>query len=188
MTTRPERRPPPKITASYIENASLHYLERFSSSRANLRRVLMRKVDRSLVHHGGDKAEAAVLVDEVLAKLTRLGYLDDEAYAETKARALHRRGGSLRVIRATLSAKGVESETSEAALTALAEEMPVPDLVAAMALARRRRLGPYRPAEKRADTRMKDLAALGRAGFSWEICRAVVEADSIEALEQLLQL
>ncbi|RAU21775.1 hypothetical protein CU669_10710 [Paramagnetospirillum kuznetsovii] len=185
MTDRPQRRPPPKITASYVENASLHYLERFASSRANLRRVLMRKVERSLAHHGGEAAEAAQVVDEVIAKLARLGYLDDQAYAETKARSLHRRGGSLRIIRATLAAKGVEAEAAVAALTSLRDAQADPDLAAAIALARRRRLGPFRRPELRADARAKDLAALGRAGFAWEICRAVVEADSPEALEDL---
>ncbi|MDO8607811.1 MAG: regulatory protein RecX [Phaeospirillum sp.] len=182
MTARPERRPPPKITATYIENAALHYLERFSSSKANLRRVLMRKVSRSLAHHGGEPADAALIVDAAIARLAGLGYLDDDAYAETKARSLHRRGGSLRTIRATLSAKGVEAETTQAALETLAEASPDPDRTAAIALARRRRLGPFRPAEKRADNRVKDLAALGRAGFGWAVCRAVIDAADIEAL------
>lgn len=185
MTTRPERRPPPKITASYLENASLHYLERFASSSANLKRVLLRKLERSLAHHGGNREAALAQLEEVLAKLARLGYLDDRAYAETKTRALHRRGGSLRVIRATLSAKGVDPDSAEAAVSELVEQTGDPDLAAAIALARRRRLGPFRAEAKRADFRNKDLAALGRAGFSWETCRMVVEADSVEALEAL---
>jgi regulatory protein len=183
MTIKPERRPPPKITASYLENAALHYLERFSSSRANLRRVLMRKVERSQAHWGGERAEAADLVDGVIAKLAGLGYLDDGAYAETKARALHRRGGSLRTIRATLSAKGVDAEKRDGAVSALVEAHPHPDRVAAIALARRRRLGPFRPAEIRAGFRDRDLAALGRAGFGWEICRAVIDAEDVETLD-----
>ncbi len=176
------RRPPPRLTASYLENAALHYLERFASSRANLRRILLRKVDRSLNAHGGDRDEAAAMADAVIAKLAGLGYLDDGAYAETKARSLHRRGGSLRTIRASLAARGVEAETVARALETLAEAAPDPDLTAAAALARRRKLGPFRPADKRAEFRARDLAALGRAGFSWEIARAVIEADSVEAL------
>ena len=184
MTNRPERRPPPKITASYLENAALHYLERFSSSRANLRRVLMRKVERSLAHHGGEMSETAEMLDTLIAKLTRLGYVDDAAYAETKTRSLHRRGGSLRTIRATLSAKGVEAEAAQAALETLAETSSNPDRDAAIALARRRRLGPFRAEEKRAALRDKDMAALGRAGFGWALCRAVIDAVSIEALAE----
>ena len=143
----------------------------------------MRTVDLSLAHHGGEAAEAADCVDAVIARLAGLGYLDDGAYAETKARALHRRGGSLRTIRATLSAKGVDGETAAGALDSLAETTADPDRAAAIALARRRRLGPFRPdPAKRAESRLKDLAALGRAGFAWEICRAVIDAATIDAL------
>ncbi|CCG42559.1 regulatory protein RecX [Magnetospirillum molischianum] len=170
-------RVPPQITASYIENAAMHYLERFASSRANLRRVLMTKVRRSLAHWGGEPAEAEAVVDAVLLRLTGLGYLDDAVYADIKVRGLARRGGSLRAIRATLSAKGVEAETVAAALTELG---PDSDRAAALALARRRRLGPFRLSEVRADYRTRDLASLGRAGFSWEVARAVIDGDGAE--------
>lgn len=170
------RKPPPRLNPSYIENAALHYLERFSSSRANLRRVLMRKADRSLAHWGGEREAAAAMVEAVVAKLAGLGYLDDAAYAEAKVRGLRRKGGSTRLIRAALAAKGVEAETTE---TALADQDQDNELAAAFTLARRRRLGPYRPAEARAEFRDKDMAALGRAGFSWDTARAVVEAEEV---------
>ncbi|KIL98210.1 Regulatory protein recX [Paramagnetospirillum magnetotacticum MS-1] len=168
------RRPPPKITPAYIENAALHYLERYSSSRANLRRVLMRKVDRSLAHWGGERDEAMSLVEAVIGKLAGLGYLDDAAYAEIKVRGLRRKGASTRLICATLAAKGVEAETTAAALS---EQDGDAEMNAALTLARRRRIGPFRAQDKRAEFRAKDLATLGRAGFSWEIARAVVESD-----------
>ncbi len=169
---------PPKITATYLENAALHYLERFASSSANLRRVLMRKADRSLAHWGGDRDEAAALVAGLLAKLARLGYLDDAAYARQKAAGLHRRGASARAARAKLAAKGVEAGLVEAAL---AEEGG--DFAAAVNLARRRRLGPFRPAAARAEQRDRDLAALARAGFDFETARRVVDAADPGSLE-----
>jgi regulatory protein len=43
-------------------------------------------------------------------------------------------------------------------------------------VARRRRLGPYRPAE-RATFREKDLAALARAGFGFALARSVIDAE-----------
>lgn len=173
---------PAKITPSYLENAALHYLERFASSSANLRRVLMRKVARSVAHWGGEAASHGEQVEAVVAKLTRLGYLDDAAYAESKVRALHRSGKGSRTIRATLAAKGVGGEQADAALDALADEVADPDLDAAIRLARKRRLGPFR-LQGRAETRTKDLAALARAGFDFDTCRRVVDADSPEALE-----
>ncbi|MCR6630003.1 MAG: RecX family transcriptional regulator [Magnetospirillum sp.] len=174
---------PSKITPSYLENAALHYLERFASSRGNLHHVLMRKVDRAVAHWGGTREDHAEQVDAVIAKLARLGYLDDAAYAEARTRTLHRQGKGLRTIRATLAAKGVDGGTAAAALDALAEEVTEPDLAAAIRLARKRRLGPFR-AQGRAEMRQKDLAALARAGFDFDTCRRVIEADSAEVLEE----
>ena len=166
------RSAPARITPSYLENAALHYLERFASSRANLRRVLMRKVDRSLAHWGGEREPAAALVDVVLAKLSGLGYLDDAAYAAQKAASLHRRGRPARGIRAALAAKGVEAAAVDDALAGL----DAPDLSAAINLARRRRLGPFRTDDAREAMRQKDLAALARAGFDYDTARRVIDA------------
>src|SRR5919199_1687550 len=76
-------RPTPKrITRPYLEHAALAYLERFSSSAENLRRVLMRKVERSCRHHGEDAADHAGLVAEVVQRCLGAGLLDDRRYAE----------------------------------------------------------------------------------------------------------
>jgi regulatory protein len=52
------------------------------------------------------------------------------------------------------------------------------ELAAAHALARRRKLGPYRAGE-RASFRQKDLAALARAGFAFGIAREVIDGDPV---------
>ncbi|HSV27978.1 MAG TPA: regulatory protein RecX [Candidatus Omnitrophota bacterium] len=174
---------PAKITPGYLENAALHYLERFASSSANLRRVLMRKVDRSLAHWGGERETAAAQVDSVVAKLAGLGYVDDAAYAAMKVRSLNRQGKGTRMIRAALSAKGVAADHADAALSALAEDLGEPDFDAAIRLARKRRLGPFRPEANRAEMRQKDLAALARAGFDFATARRVIEAASEEELD-----
>ncbi|CAA7618837.1 Regulatory protein RecX [Magnetospirillum sp. UT-4] len=178
------RKAPPKITPSYLENAALHYLERFAASSASVRRVLMRKVDRALEHWGGERSEAAAQVDATMAKLARLGYLDDSAYAATKARALNRQGRPVRVIRAALATKGVDGDTTAAALDGLTQELAEPDLAAAIRFARKRRLGPFRKADAAADPR-KELAAMARAGFDLDTARRVLAAADEEAAEAL---
>jgi len=57
------------------------------------------------------------------------------------------------------------------------------DLAAAIAFARRRRIGPFRLDAARDASRERDLAALGRAGFGYELARRVIEAESVEELE-----
>ncbi len=175
-------RGPKPATAAYLENAALHYLERFASSSGNLRRVLMRKVERSARLHGTDVASGARLVDEIIARYLRSGLLDDRAYAAQKAASLRRRGASRYAIRGKLAVKGVGGDLIDATLEA---ETAASELAAACALVRRRRLGPCRPPGARAGLRQKDLAALARAGFSLDLARRVLGVGDEAALAAL---
>jgi regulatory protein len=190
METEPRRKPhrrrlPRQATASHLENAALHYLERFSSSSANLRRVLLRKVVRSARAHGTDPAEGAGLVEAIIARYQQSGLLDDAAYAAQKAASLRRRGTSRYGIRGKLAVKGVDAEIIGATLDHLDDEEGSGDLAAACALVRRRRLGPYRPQGAQAEHRRKDLATLARAGFSLDVARRVLAAADAAAVEAL---
>lgn len=180
---------PKKVDPAYLERAALYYLERYASSSANLRRVLMRKVQkRSFGSEDGAPPEAAAWIDAVVEKLTRLKLLDDAAYAEGRTRRLYAEGKSLGRIKQTLAAKGIRSEAAEAALDNLREESaePVSDLPAAIAYARRRRLGPFRAdPETRREMRQKDMAALARRGFASDVVRRIINAASIADVESL---
>jgi regulatory protein len=161
---------------------ALDYLGRYASSTENLRRVLLRRVRR----YGKEDAEvvrrAAAMVDAVVERHCRSGILDDAAYAAHWSEALHRRGESRARIRARLVAKGVSGALVASALAALAGEAGDPDLAAACAFARRRRLGPYRAAGL---DRRRELAAFARAGFSRRVAEAVLACVDIEAAEAL---
>jgi regulatory protein len=172
-----QRGQPRPVTAQSLDNAALHYLERFASSAANLRRVLLRRVAVSVRLYDTDAAQAEAWVDALVARLVASGLVNDDSYAHLKAAGLSRRGASTRMIRAGLAAKGVASEVVDGALERVAEDTDGdPDTTAALALARRRRLGPYRPPDQRAAHRDKDLAALGRAGFDYHTARLVIDA------------
>lgn len=173
---------PRKVTPASLENAAYAYLERFASSAENLRRVLMRRVESSARAHGTDRDEGAAAASAIVERFVIAGLLDDRAYAEARTAALHRRGVPAGVIRARLREKGVAEVDVSAALDALAAEQPDLELAAAFNLARRRRLGPFRTAG-RAAHREKDLAALGRAGFGYDVARHVIDASGPEAAE-----
>src|SRR5579871_6293648 len=87
---RPRRRGPKPITPTYLENAALYYLERFSSSSAHLKRVLMRKVMRAEAAGNGERAEGERLVDALIARYVAAGLVDDKAYARQRAASLRR--------------------------------------------------------------------------------------------------
>jgi regulatory protein len=173
------RKPPRAITPEYLDKAALFYLERYASSAENLARVLMRRVEKAARAGLSDREEGRRLVDALIERYRARGLLDD------RAKSLLRQGRPRAAIARRLAAKGVGSEAIDSALGSLTEESADPDLSAAIAFARRRRLGPWR-LKDRADFRERDLAALGRAGFSYELARKVVAAESVEELEAML--
>ena len=179
-------RGPRKATAKHLENAALHYLARFATSAENLRRVLTRKVDRSARIHGTDRAEGRAHVESLIRRFAASGLVDDLAYARARATSLARRGASARLIRARLMAKGVAPEAIAGALATLADDGGDAEFKAAVNLARRRRLGPFRKEKGKpaGDERQRALAALARAGFSYDVARRVIDAASAEALEE----
>ncbi len=181
------RKRPRRITPQYLERAALHHLERYATSSENLRRVLARKVWKAarLSEEEGavDEEQAAAWIEEVVAKLQRAGALNDRAYAEGRVVSLRRQGESARGIAMKLSAKGVPRETVEAALDL--DEPENDDVAAAVAYARRRRLGPWRKVEEREERHDRDMAALARKGYGLELCRRVIEAEDVEAAEAI---
>ncbi|MEM6927124.1 MAG: regulatory protein RecX [Myxococcota bacterium] len=172
---------PRRITAPYLSRVTAHYLERYATSRANLRRLLMRRVHRSATFHEVEAEPWAALVDQELDRLERLGFLDDLAYARDKARALHRRGSGTRKIRLALHQKGLASDVVDDALAALGGAGD-PDWAAACTYARKRSLGPWRRSTLDDDRRRKELGRLARAGFGFDLARRIVDAESVEAL------
>jgi regulatory protein len=181
------RAKPPAITAEALERAALRYLERYASSRENLRRVLLRRIRRAA--HAGDPggADAPRLAEQIVARYTDAGILNDKNYAEQRAASLARSGASRFRIRGKLAQKGVGAELIRDAVTALDENSDASEMAAACALIRRRRLGPYRPPGQRAEFRHKDLAAMARAGFRFDLARRLLTAADPEALAVLLK-
>ena len=181
---RKKTRPPIRMTETSLTAAALFYLARYASSSGNLRRVLMRKAARSAAYHGDDPASLKPIIDRLVVQHCRTGAVNDTLYAESQTRALRRRGGSARAILQKLNAKGVPIEIVAETAAGLAEEESG-DLAAAARLARRRRLGPFR-AGAREENRLRDMAALGRAGFEYAVAAAIIDAEDVESLEARL--
>ena len=181
---RKPRKLPRRMTAERIETGALHYLSRYASSSGNLRRVLMRRVERAAAAHGDNPAAGARLVDALIVRFLRSGLVDDRAYAVQKAASLQRRGASRFGIRGKLRQKGVDPELIDGAVTTLDDAgSRAGEFAAACALVRRRRLGPCRPAGQRAAMRQRDLAALARAGFRLDVARRALGAPDVAILE-----
>jgi regulatory protein len=178
-----------------LQEAALAHLARFAATEAGLRRVLQRRVDRwarAAIAEGApqeDVAAAAAAARQAAARVAQrmvaAGAVDDAAFAESRARRLARAGRSRRAISAHLAAKGVDAGTARAALPEDPEDAARTELAAALAWCRRRRLGPFGPADPPPEARMKALAALARGGFPRSVAVQALEMDP-EAAETLL--
>ena len=187
QNTQRKQKKPRKATQKSLENAALYYLQRYATSSENLRRVLMRRVARSAHAHDTDLEEGAKLVDDLVQRYEDAKLVDDAAYASMRVASLRRRGGSARAIRANLLAKGVSNDHIDQALANDAEETPMAELIAACAYARRRRLGPWREKD-REERQERDLGMLARKGFSLDTVRQVIDANSVDDLEERIAL
>lgn len=183
---RREKKPPKPITESYLRNVALWYMERYASSAANLKAVLMRRVRLSSAYHGSDPAEGAEMVEAVIQRYTEAGILNDRLFAETRVRSLVARGTSTKMIKRKLMEKGVSSDDIDAALAGILDQENG-ELASAARYARRRRIGPFRLPEKREENRDRDMGALARQGFGFGIAAKVVDAESPEALEEEIE-
>jgi len=161
-----------------LYEAALNHLARYAATEAGLARVLARKVDRWARAQGEDEDAAAAAkgaktcIPRVLARLKDANLLNDDAFAESRARRLTREGKSRRAALAHLAAKGV---AAAAAQDAVADD-PARELAAACAFLRRRRAGPFGDAPE-----LKVLGAMARAGFSQSTARTALRMDRDEA-------
>jgi regulatory protein len=166
--------------AAALHDAALAYLARYAATEAGLRRVLDRRVERwGRAANGSDDDVAAAkrAAGEVVARLAAAGAVSDSTFAESRARSLARAGRSRRAIAAALAAKGVATETARRVLPS--EET---ELVSALALARRRRIGPFRAGGPPDDAgRRRELGVLARVGFPQSVALRALAMPTEEA-------
>lgn len=177
---------PRKMSERRVDNIARFYIERFATTAAHLRRVLMRRAERARRVHGGDAGEMAGWIDKTVERLVRLGLVNDARYAADRAASLRRLGRGPGKIRSLLAAKGVPRAMIEKVIAETAETFSGEDasLNAALAYAKRRRFGAFgkTPSDKleQAKKQKKELAALGRAGFSYAIARRALSGEETD--------
>jgi regulatory protein len=191
MASRPSRPAGPAPNDAALHDSALAYLARYAATEAGLTRTLGRTVDRWSRRALADGAEADAVAAQaaqaratiraVVARLATLGAVSDAAFAASRTRTLVRGGRSRRAVAAHLAAKGVGTETARIALEA--EE--IDELAAALVLARRRRIGPFRVGD---GDRLRELALLARAGFSHAVASAALRMPHEQAEELVLRL
>ena len=179
---RKPKRPPPPMTRVRLRQIAEDYVSRFGGPSSNLRRVLKRHIDKAARAHAEERDVTQgwqAEVDAIVAEFLRAGALDDARYAQNAAQSLAQRGVAPRVVAYRLQQKGIQQADIRGALADLGDPRKV-EWEAALQLARRRRLGPYRLPEDRKERRMKDAGVLARAGFPPSVAFKIVDLDPDE--------
>jgi regulatory protein len=160
------QRPSRPLDEGRLNELALRYVSRFATTRAKLRSYLARK----LRERGWDGAQDPD-PERIAQRFAEQGYVDDSSYAMAKSQSLTGRGYGKRRVLDALRAAGVEEEESVAARDHAEAEA----VSAALRFARRRRIGPFAASAPRdPKERDKALAAMIRAGHSFEIAKAVI--------------
>ncbi|MES2755266.1 MAG: RecX family transcriptional regulator [Pseudomonadota bacterium] len=170
----------PPLEPAALERLALRYVERFATTRAKLVRYLGDKV-RARGWADGPAPEAAALAE----KLAALGYIDDRAFAAARAGVMTRRGLGARRVRGALRQAGVEEDDAASVEPAL----DAGKVDAALAFARRKRIGPYAAVPADRMLREKQIGAMIRGGHPFALARIIADLapgdDPEAALAQL---
>lgn len=164
--------PTPRMLA-WARNATLSRLERRMMTERELSVAIVKKAKAKFEAITEDQLQA--ISTAVVALAYEQKALDDGAYARQKTASSVRNGKSKRFIAQTLSAKGIDSETTASALE------DTDDLYAAVVFARKRGFGPFRRGEVDDKRKAKELSALARNGFGFTIGTAVFEMSQEDA-------
>jgi regulatory protein len=167
MTDRhPSRRPPKPLDAARLQEVAVAYVGRFATTRAKLATYLRRKINEK-----GWSGPEPPQIEPLVERLAALGYVDDAAFALSKARSLGLRGYGGRRVGQALHQAGVD-EADGAPARGLASEGAV---AAAVRYAQRRRIGPFAIEAPDPKCRDKALAAMIRAGHGFDLARRLVD-------------
>jgi regulatory protein len=165
----------PKALPSYdsatLERTALDYAARYATTRAKLAAYLRRKL-----RERGWAGEGAAPIEALVERFAERGYVDDGAFAASRADALLRRGYGARRIGSALRAAGIDAETAAALDDRIAAEAEQ----AALRFARRKRIGPFAATRPDPELRRRWFAAMVRAGHEARLVSRLVDFDPQE--------
>jgi regulatory protein len=173
------RNPPRPLDVSSLERLALRYVERFATTRGKLANYLHRK----LRERGWD-GDGEPPVEALVERFAALNYIDDLAYGQAKAAAMARRGLGARRVEMALREAGLDEADRQAAAPDDAEQA----VTAAMALAKRRRIGPYAASVPDQVQRERQLGQMVRGGHDFGLSRRIVDCEPMSRFDEIFEL
>ncbi len=179
------KRPPKKITESYLYNSSLYYLQRFASSSGHLRNIMNKKISKSCQYHTEqDFSECTKILEKVIEKLKEQNFLNDELYTEAMVNSYRNKGLSSKMITQKLKLKSIPNELIQSKIRKINNQIEEisnnqsAELISALRLSKKKKIGAFSSGLK---PKEKELAMLARNGFNYEIAQKSLNMSKEEA-------
>ena len=163
---RPPRKAPRPLDPARLQELAVAYVGRFATTRAKLAAYLRRKI----IEKGWDAPQAPE-IEALVERLAALGYIDDAAFALSRARSLGARGYGERRVDQALRQAGVDEADGAPAREAASDGAAA----AAIRYAQRRRLGPFAPQRPDPKARERALSGMIRAGHGFDLARRLID-------------
>ena len=159
---------PRPLNNKNLHDLALFYVARYATSQKKVSDYLKRKI-----RERGWDDDTPPHLDEIVARLTILGYINDLNFAAHKSESLMRRGYGMRRIQAALRVAGISDADKQAALSI--DESTA--LQVAMIYARKKKLGPFSAGEQDHASRKKHFATMCRAGHDFSIVQQILDLN-----------
>ena len=155
------------ITEQRLYNITLFYLERFDASSLKIKQMLERRIYKEKQKGAFIPNDTDKIIQSVIQRMQSLGYINDERYTQNQVRNLAQAGKSKKQILNKLKQSGISDKLILETLTAFEEDNESSDLTRAEKWLKKHKKGQFRT-KNTSEFYKKDLAALARAGFSYE--------------------
>ena len=153
-----------------IKKYALNYLSKYDSSKMNLKRVIKNKIKR-LSLEKRDKFHLYNSIENILSEFESKNLINDKEYAIRKIQIFSQQGKSKIYIQNYLLVKGIEKELISNITNEYESNNLEWELESAKIFARKKRIG-----KNDKDNYEKNLAKLARAGFSYNICKKILDS------------
>lgn len=169
------------ITEKKLYNITLFYLTKYDSSTEKVRQMLRRRIHKIITQNKTEvPKETNQWIENIIHKMIDLGYLNDSRFAENQVRILSNQGKSNAFIINKLKQSGISAEKTKLFL----REQNADELTRAIIWLKRHKKGAFRN-NYQPNFYTKDLTALGRAGFSYEIAVQALQDAQKETGKEL---
>ena len=171
-----------EVTMEEMRNFSFAYIEKYATSKQQLRTYLLKKYLKANVHNV-KKQDITDLIDIVLVDLEKSKFISDKFYSESKSRSLIQRGSSINKIRNYLMVKGIDDTYIKETIDKIKEDNSDQDFFSGIKICKKKRIGPARAEDNIPLFYKKDISLLARNGFDFETSKRIMDIDQADYLK-----